>query len=297
MTSVANSAELREEETVCLLEDKSLLENQSAKPMVTNLQPPSDWYSEDSPIQASSIDLRIGKVFLPGKTGKVEGSADCPLDLHALEPGQTAIVSTLEELCLPNDIAAIGFPPSHISVTGLLMTNPGHVDPGYAGPMRFTVINMGKLDYVLRRGDSIVTVLFMKLIRPSQKDWLVRRNGKKGAAPKQKDLNLLSPDFLDVGARVTSAAKVEVENAGIKLKSREVMFSLGSAFLSAILVGVVGYIAGVQELKTKVAELEKSLSINQVQQQVADIDRRVKAIEQPGTGAGETPQPKNVNPK
>jgi hypothetical protein len=157
---------------------------------------------------------------------------------------------------------------------------------------------MGKLDYVLRRSDGIVTLLFIKLIRPAQKDWLVRHNAKKGAAPKQKDLNLLSPDFLDVGARVASAAKAEVENAGIKLKSKEMALSLSSALLSALLVGAIGYFAGVQDLKTKVAELEKSLSINQVQQQVTDLDRRVKAIEQPGTGAGQTnPSPKSVNPK
>src|SRR5260370_3383709 len=123
-----------------LLDDKALVANVTGKgqPLVTNLKAKNgQWFDVDSPIQACSIDWRIGKIFIPGKTGKADGSQDCPLELHALESGQTAVVSTLEELCLPNDVAAIGFPPNRVSVKGMLMTNPGHIDPGYAGPMRF----------------------------------------------------------------------------------------------------------------------------------------------------------------
>ena len=46
--------------------------------------------------------------------------------------------------------------------------------------MRFTIINMGKTDFVLRRGDPIVTLLFMKLTQSVQKDWLVRHHGATG---------------------------------------------------------------------------------------------------------------------
>jgi dCTP deaminase len=267
---------------MCLLDDKALVANitGSSGVLVRNLEPRVDWYDADSPIQASSIDLHIGKIFIPGKTGKTEGSQDSPLDLHALESGQTSIVSTLEELSLPSDIAAIGFPPSRVSVQGLLMTNPGHVDPGYAGPMRFTVINMGKVDFVLRRGDPIVTVLFIKLPQPVQKNWLVRHNGKPGRLPNQRDLDVLSPDFLDVGARAKSCAKSEVENAGIKLKSREIIVGICSAVVSGLLLAGFYWISGVQELKTKIAELEKSLSVTTIQQQITDVDKRLKIIEQ-----------------
>jgi dCTP deaminase len=279
---------------VSLLNDKSLLERQLANPIINGLAVPKDWYAEDSPIQSSSVDLHIGKIFLPGKTGKAEGSADCPIELHALEPGQTAIVSTLEELCLPNDIGAFGFPPSRVSVTGLLMTNPGHVDPGYAGPLRFTVINMGKTDFVLRRNDSIVTLLFIKLIQAAEKDWLQRRGGRRGSTPKQSDLNLLSPDFLDVKSRAATAAKTEIEAAGIKLKAREVIVSLVSAALGA---GLLGWITGIQDLKSKVDALEKSLNVTQVQQQVTDMDRRLKIIEQARPAGDKNPPSTNTNLK
>jgi deoxycytidine triphosphate deaminase len=115
--------------------------------------------------------LHIGNIYLPGSIGSVNGSADKPVELFALEPGQTAIVSTVEELALTEEIAAIGFPPSKVSVQGLLMTNPGHIDPGYSGPLRFTVINMGKSSYVLRRNDAIVTVLFIQLQSVTKVIW------------------------------------------------------------------------------------------------------------------------------
>ena len=46
---------------------------------------------------------------------------------------------------------------------GLLMTNPGHVDPGYSGRLHLTVINMSRSDMVLRCKDAILTVIFYKL--------------------------------------------------------------------------------------------------------------------------------------
>ena len=97
-----------------------------------------------------------------------------------LHSGRTAVVTTMEEFALPNDIAAFGFPPSRVSFQGILMTNPGHVDPGYKGPLHFTVINMGSKDYVFRRRDPIVTILLFRLDHASGADWTSRGNAAGG---------------------------------------------------------------------------------------------------------------------
>jgi dCTP deaminase len=266
---------------VCLFGDKALVENiaGASTPWVIGLKRPDDWYGSDSPIQAASVDLHIGKIFVPGRTGEKEGSEHRPLTLHALEPGQTAIVSTLETLRLPSHIAAIGFPPSHISVKGLLMTNPGHVDPGYSGPMRFTVINMGKVDYTLSHGDQIVTLLFLQVSPVVQKNWVERHDGKSGRLPNQNDLDRLSPDFLDVGARAEAVAKIEVANEGIRLKRREIIGSILAAVGSAVILAVLYSWSGVQDLKSKVAELDKSLSVTQLQQRVEQLEQERKMRE------------------
>ena len=68
------------------------------------------------------------------------------------------------------------------------MTNPGHVDPGYAGPMRFSVINMGSQDYILRQGDEIVTMFLIELSGSAQRDWLMRHGGNPAGLPSQDDI-------------------------------------------------------------------------------------------------------------
>src|SRR5580658_9219122 len=120
--------------------------------LVKDLPEREDWFDKDSPVQPSSIDLHIGSILLPGTKLGMDGSEERPLSTRSLGPGETAIITTLETLNLPSNVAAIGFPPSSVSKQGLLMTNPGHVDPGYVGPMHFTVINMGREEFSLRKG-------------------------------------------------------------------------------------------------------------------------------------------------
>ena len=196
-----------------ILNDEELETNIRGKtPYVTGVpEPPGgDWYHKQSAIQPSSIDLHMGNIYVPGTKKEESGGEDNPKEKYILRAGQTAIITTLEELKLPSDISCIAFPPSRVSFQGLLMTNPGHVDPGFEGHMRFTVINMGREDIDLRRGDEIVTVLFFELSnssKPSKINYKVRLGPAPPKLPKQSDINKLSADFLDVDNRATSRAE------------------------------------------------------------------------------------------
>ena len=107
---------------------------------VEGVREPVDWFSKDSPVQPSSLDISIGGIYIPGsQLGKKGGEGD-PYEEYILEPGQTAVVTSKEKFIFPNNIAAIGFPPSRLSIKGLLMTNPGHIDPGSDNELHFTVI-------------------------------------------------------------------------------------------------------------------------------------------------------------
>jgi dCTP deaminase len=169
-------------------------------------------YTARAPIQAASVDLTIGDIFVPGKTGEQLGSISRPRTQYNLKSGGTAVVTTREICDFPSDIGAIGFPPSRVSSQGLLMTNPGHVDPGYRGRMRFTVINMAHEPYPLRQGDRIVSLLLFQLANPARSGW-TERNSTNGEVPnteiKEELLNRLSADFLDVSRRAHKAAKDE----------------------------------------------------------------------------------------
>ncbi len=173
---------------------------------VDNVEEPKDWFGKDSPVQPSSLDLRIGEIFLPGVSDNDFGGADHPEHEHTLKTGETAVVTTLESLSFPSQYAGVGFPPSHISVRGLLMTNPGHVDPGYVGKMRFTVINMGRAGYFLKRGDPIVTLLIFKLPSAPHADW-IKRNAKPAENPTRWQISRLSRDFVNLDSRARKISR------------------------------------------------------------------------------------------
>jgi dCTP deaminase len=101
-------------------------------PLVSDIKP--DIGSWDSRIQPASIDLSIGTIYRPleSLSDAEKGEYETGLSI-SLGQGETAVIETRETINLPATVAAIGFPPSSVSMQGLLMTNPGHVDPGYSG--------------------------------------------------------------------------------------------------------------------------------------------------------------------
>jgi deoxycytidine triphosphate deaminase len=203
-----------------LLRDEDLVARvQAIPPLVAGLRQPGDWYSSESLIQSASIDLTIGDIFIPGADADDPGGINLPRTELSLETGRTAIVTTREELRLPSNIAGIGFPPSRVSFRGLLMTNPGHVDPGYAGPLRFTVINMAREPFPLKTGDAIVTVLFLELGRDVRADFVARRPDYAPRKPTREQIDWLSKDFVDVEERSTRIAKKEAKDAGIRISA------------------------------------------------------------------------------
>jgi len=154
-----------------------------------------------------------------------------------------------------------------------LTTNPGHVDPGYQGRLSFTVINMGQVNYHLKRGDRIVTVLFTRLAQHARRGY--------GEVPGDIDAELLerlSHDFLDVSRRAQKAA------AGEESKTRR------WSVAAPILVGVLAITAtlltsvlttrdDIQELQKQNAVLEEKLTNATIQSQIDGLTTRVNQLE------------------
>src|SRR5271155_4044743 len=113
-----------------LLTDGQLRDELRANPNIIHGLDTADWSHLTSHIQPCSVDLHIGDIYLPG-----DSAPGLPGNLLArneltLATGQTAVLVTRERLNMARNWAAYGFPPSHVSAGGLLMTNPGHIDPG-----------------------------------------------------------------------------------------------------------------------------------------------------------------------
>jgi dCTP deaminase len=245
-----------------------------------------DWYLKNSQVQAASLDLTVGLVFAPCEESNDDANLPVGSAEYILEPGRTAIVLTREELKMPNNLLAIGFPPSkELSAKGILMTNPGQVDPGYQGKLRFTVINMGRKDFVLRQGDIIVSLILMQLAKPAQADWLARHSGQKGGPITWENLNTVSADFVEVDDRARKVAKEEVAKADVKIKNLQTWVPIGVAALTLIGTLAVAWFQAswkdsLTRMQQQIAVLQSQSNFNQLSSQVQNLQTQVSTLQQ-----------------
>jgi deoxycytidine triphosphate deaminase len=120
-------------------------------------------HTRASQVQAASLNFTIGEIFVPGTKSDDLGGCNNPRTTFELPQGHTAVIRTRESIHLSPQRAGIAFPPAHQSLKGLLMTNPGHIDPGYNGPLHCTVIDMAHSNFHLERGDPIMRILLFEL--------------------------------------------------------------------------------------------------------------------------------------
>jgi hypothetical protein len=136
------------------------------------------------------------------------------------------------------------------------MTNPGHVDPGYEGPLHCTVINMGRETFSLSRGDRIMRVLFFDLDNAAQV------NPGAPLAPiadpiSPELLARLSVDFLDVERRAQSIADGAVRASTIRASLIGGLIPIGVALLG--LLGTAFY-SPLQSIRDDITKLRSDLT-------------------------------------
>ncbi|MGJ5206653.1 dCTP deaminase [Bradyrhizobium sp. HKCCYLR20261] len=222
----------------------------------------------NSKIQPASLDLTIGRILLPiDDTSDEAVHAETSL---SLDQGETAVVETHEYLSMPRTLAAIGFPPANVSRAGLLMTNPGHIDPGFSGRLKFTVINLGKKPIQLVSGHPICTLLFFAIDAPDFAYDQLDSTEKPEAPSERSLLATLSKDFLNVNERIQDRVTASLWKAQFGLP---IIGALSAVILTIITSITASWLSGVSELRTKVEGLEKSLSVK-------DLTARIEKLEQ-----------------
>lgn len=267
-----------------LLKDDELQAMLVTGRQVINVPAPRDWDGRESPVQPASFDLHVGDIHIPRTRADERGGLTRPLHDYSLEPGETVVVTTAEILQLNGDITGFGFPPSHVSFRGILMTNPGHIDPGYAGPPRFAVINMGSEAYPLRQGDVIVTVLFVRLTAAARRDWRARNNGQPAAGLIQEDLDRLSRDFLNINERAREIASNAVKSAAFVGPIWAAVIVAALALLGSTLTafGPLGWKDQVAEVRREVAEIRKSVEVEQLKGKIDQLEKAVQRLQPAG---------------
>ncbi len=226
--------------------------------LVINMDP----LSIDVAVRGCAVDLHIGEVFRPGCKPKESGSADSPKKLPVtLAEGETAVIRTRESFKLDAHHAAIVFPTSSVSIQGLLMTNPGLVDPGYEGPVHVTVINMGREPFALVPGGRLLRALIYKL---GDKVDAPKQNGS-GKTVTDELLGKLSPDFLSVNERTASAAKREIDASVKRSQWMQFGFPAVAALLGVIVTSSITSCTTTARYEERIQSLEKANAVDRLQ--------------------------------
>ncbi len=167
---------------MAVLTNKDILEYLASGKLA--IDPPLDRFQ----LQEHAVDLRLGFTYLMPKLWHVTPkgrealqldhfSAKRPeyFDILELEKGQyfdllpneSIMVSTLENLKLPNDIMGIMYPRSSVNRKGLSVDITGIVDAGYEGQLTIPIRNNTSSQVIrLYPGERVCQIVFEQLSGP-----------------------------------------------------------------------------------------------------------------------------------
>jgi len=242
-------------------------------PIILNVDEPKDWFSEFSPIRPCSIDLHIGKILLPSED-VVDNCKEIREEISViLPPGATALVKTRETMNLPSNIAGVVFPPAHLSSRGIMLINPGHIDPGSKTELHACIINMGRTPHSLRQNDKILRMMLFE----------VSENPKQvNVSPLESRelLNALSKDFLNVEGRARETAQKTLKDAEYQVKLWSIKFAIVpvlAAILVALITGLFSFMK--PNWEDKYNQIDKRVAVLEMRATNIDIEKRLHTIE------------------
>ncbi len=229
----------------------------------------------DQRIKSGSLDLSVGEIYVPGKKGGELGAHDNPMRELSLGQGETAIVRTLETVCLPPNCGGIAFPPASMSLAGMLTTNPGHLDPGYAGHLHLTIINMGKSPIKLAKKNRIVRILFYEMNDDSASPYV---NDPNANVIDENLLASLSHDFLNVNGRAEDVAQRVVDKTQRFLTVWAPIITAIIALVGTIVTGIV-INSQTSPLETRISRIEGRLGGLGADVNLDSVESRIEKIE------------------
>jgi dCTP deaminase len=204
-----------------LLESQNVFESDGGK--ITQIE---------QQIQPASIDVTIGQIFIPplaGSDNDPDGQEVIVCnDFYDLKPGSVALVKSEERIVIPSNLGGFVFPKNgDFALKAVLFTNFGHIDPGFKGHLKFTVINMGKTNFKLKRGERIAGLVLFSLSAPTPP-----YIPKFDAESFYSHAKTLPRVFLDIDARVAEGVKAQAKAEWSARESKNLLLAIGTAVLA-----------------------------------------------------------------
>jgi dCTP deaminase len=177
-------------------------------------------------VRQASYDLRLGPdSFVVGNDVPTHLAVDKQRYL-SIPPGQFALLTTAEELTMPDDLLAFITLRNSFKMQGLINVSGFHVDPTHKGKLVFAVNNIGPSDIRLRLFEPTFTIFFSQV---SGKTEGVR-------APFGNELPLQFVQLLGGSSLTLSKLQKELEDLRVKVL---LYAPLGIALLIALLLNLI----------------------------------------------------------
>jgi deoxycytidine triphosphate deaminase len=268
-------------------------------PIVKNLGSSNFEDGLNSPLQPASIDLHVGEILVP-RERNADGRlvrylktffGDGPIEScvkYSIPSGGSVVLLTREEIALPAGYAGLMFPKSSgLAERGILMTNFGHVDPGFTGKLRYAVINLGSEKYDIAVGHSIACLCVFRLTPAASPDWSLGRQHNPNRD--SEFVNSLSPELLSLN-RITREAKRVAKDT---LITTGVWVTIGTSSVAALL--------GIATTAATMAAVWLSLiepRLDKYDAMIADLQRAsAKGVEQIAPSPPKREAPRNIAPR
>jgi deoxycytidine triphosphate deaminase len=110
-------------------------------------------------VQSASYDIRVGnEIYFPERGERKEIKTG---DVEHLQPFESALIKTIEEIKLPKNMVGLMQPSSKLSTCGLIYTG-GSIDPGYEGCLWVSIRNMAPRYEEIEFGQPIASIHLIK---------------------------------------------------------------------------------------------------------------------------------------
>ena len=132
------------------------------------------------------MKIQIKKLHPEAKMLKYSLAGDAGMDLYSVEdlvlrPGEKASVKTGIAVKIPEGYVGLFWDKSGISHKFGIKTLGGVIDSNYTGEYIVGMINLGKEDYKIEKGQKIAQVLFQKVEQPEIEEVQELEDTNRGA--------------------------------------------------------------------------------------------------------------------
>jgi deoxycytidine triphosphate deaminase len=235
--------------------------------------------------QPSSYDLRIGTIYKDGRIySKSHPDKNCYF--ISVKPSEIITLLTLEEINIPQNCCGTVFALNRFSSTGLLILNPGHVDPGFEGPISICAINLSKEPIKLSLEDDIFTLIIDKLDEgvPKESYYINKKfSSRKELEEKQYKTRFenLSKSFFDLVVGYEKANKLLIDRIYTNFTSYFKKLILILVPICAILAGVYLLFPDLSIFKTdskESIEIENFKTIEIYKDSIVNLNNQIQNL-------------------